>query len=300
MNSTGDASSLQTTSGTVFITINCVSVLVCLLAAILVFRLKLHRKVVYRLALYQVLSSLALSIVWLLNSVAPGYIYFCRAVGWFTLYCEWTKLLFTMWVTFHLFCFAVLHKNLQKLEVLYVVTSLVVPAVIACVPLITHTYASSVICYISGPANDSHHVALIERVVLWDVPAMVLLLATSISMIIMVIKLLGNVSQLHAYEPITDGDQFTKALKQLLPLVVFPILFFIFIIPQLVYDIHVFWSSTQPADQFPPTLIYFVTVFDPMWTLSSGVALLVHISVAICLSMKMRNSPSLVQLHEKQ
>ena len=304
MDSAGDASSLQNTSNTVFITICCISVLACLMAAILVFRLKLHKKVVYRLALYQVLSSLALSVVWILGVVASesgGD--FCRAVGWFTLYCEWMKLLFTMWVTFHLFCFAVLHKNLQKLEVLYVVTSLVVPAVISCVPLITDSYASSgPVCFISGLANVSSHIALIERVALFDAPAMVLLLATSISMIIIVITLLRNVLklQLHAYEPITDGDTFVTALKQLLPLVVFPVLFFIFIIPQLVYDIRVFRNFTQLGNQYPPTLIYFVIVFDPMWTLSSGVALLVHISVAICLSMKRRKNPSPFPLHERQ
>ena len=48
--------------------------------------------------------------------------------------------LHAMWVTLHLFCFAVLHKNLTKLEVLYVGTSLLVPVVIGCAPLITKTY----------------------------------------------------------------------------------------------------------------------------------------------------------------
>ena len=55
----------------------------------------------------------------------------CIVVGLLVMYTEWMKLLFTMWVTFHLFCFAVLHKNLKKLEVLYIVTSLLVPALIA-------------------------------------------------------------------------------------------------------------------------------------------------------------------------
>ena len=49
----------------------------------------------------------------------------CIALGWFSMYSQWMKLLFTVWVTFHLFCFGVLHKNLKKFEVLYVVTSLI-------------------------------------------------------------------------------------------------------------------------------------------------------------------------------
>ena len=224
MNSSNDIVSTSR-ARIIFSTITCVSLLACLLAAILVFGLRLHRKVVYRLALYQVLSSLALSVVWLFTNIdyfrynddPYAYGHFCLALGWFDLYCEWMKLLFTMWVTFHLFCFAVLHKNLKRLEVLYVVTSLVIPAVIASVPLTNHTYASTGICYISGPANDSHHVGLIEKIAFWDAPAMVILLAASTAMITMVIKLLRNVLHLHVHEPITNGDQFTKALKQLLP-----------------------------------------------------------------------------------
>ena len=148
----------------------------------------------------------------------------------------------TMWVTFHLFCFAVLHKNLKKLEVLYVVTSLLVPAVIACIPLITKTYGRNPdgsVCYIYA-FND---VASIERFALWDAPAMIILLAASAAMVVMVIKLTGRVC-LRSYEPITDGDQFWKALKQLLPLAVFPILFFIFEIPLFIFHLYATKSYT--------------------------------------------------------
>ncbi|KAL5509159.1 hypothetical protein EMCRGX_G004469 [Ephydatia muelleri] len=161
----------------------------------------------------------------------------CTAIGFLWLYTEWTKLLFTMWVTFHLFCFAVLHKNLKKLEVLYVVTSLLAPEVVVAVPLITHTYGLSTggnTCYIY--ANTS--VAFIERLALWDGPAMLMLIAASTAMVVMVTKLTSQVRRRSKYEPITDGDQFTKALKQLLPLAAFPLLFFIFEIP--VFILHIY------------------------------------------------------------
>ena len=109
---------------------NGVSVLVCLLAAILLCCLKLYKKIVYRLALYQVLSALAMASVFVMQVVFINYnkspiIYgrVCTAIGFLGMYTEWTKLLFTMWVTFHLFCFAVLHKNLKKLEVLYMASN---------------------------------------------------------------------------------------------------------------------------------------------------------------------------------
>ena len=123
--SMGNSSGETSSSHAVIAATNSVSVLVCLLAAILVLVLKLHKKLVYRLALYQVLSSLLLATVTALqvifinyNESQTVYLRVCTAVAWFMVYSQWMKLLFTMWVTFHLFCFAVLHKNLQKLEVL--------------------------------------------------------------------------------------------------------------------------------------------------------------------------------------
>ena len=78
------------------------------------------------------------------------------------------------------------------------------------------------VCYIYA-FND---VASIERFALWDGPAVIILLAASTAMVVMVIKLTGRVCLRSTYEPITDGDQFWKALKQLLPLAVFPIFVF--------------------------------------------------------------------------
>ena len=96
--------------------VNGISILVCLLAAILVLRLKLYKKLVYRLALYQVLSALvlasvgAMQVMFINYDESPKlYSYFCIVKGWMEVYAQWMKLLFTMWVTFHLFCFGVLH-----------------------------------------------------------------------------------------------------------------------------------------------------------------------------------------------
>ena len=48
---------------------NAAAVLVCLIAAVLVFTLNLHKKAVYRLALYQVMAACALGVVELLQIV---------------------------------------------------------------------------------------------------------------------------------------------------------------------------------------------------------------------------------------
>ena len=272
MNSSGD----DTVERIAYPIINALSILACLLAAILVFALKLHQKVVYRLPLYQVLAALAFATVQMVQiKHSPVTGTGCIAIGWLVVYLEWMKLLFTMWVTVHVFCFAVLHRNLKKLEVLYVVTSLLVPAVIASVPLITHSYGSRGYCYIEAE-NDTHHETFIERFALWNGPAMAILLVSSTAMVVMTIKLAHRVCWKFKYEPITDGGQYWKALKQLLPLMAFPILFFIFTIPVFVYDIYSPFSINSGSNQL---LQFVANVFVSMWSMSSGVTLIVHMSV---------------------
>ena len=274
MNVSGDGYSVQI----LFCVLNGASVLVCLLAAIMVFALKLHSKIVYRLALYQVLSALANSTVQTLRIVFVNYekspvVYgrLCITIGWLVFYTQWIKLLFTAWLTVHLFCFGVFYKNLRKLEILYVVTSLLVPIIIASIPLITRSYHIHPLggCYIYDDANGTNPDAEIEWFALWSIPAMIILLAASIAMVIMVIKLAYKVCLRLRIERITDGDQFWKALKQLLPLAAFPILFFLFVIPVLVFVVYTNESS-----------VILAAVFIPMWGISSGMTLLIHISVA--------------------
>ena len=271
--------------------INGASLLVCLLAAILVFALRLHRKVVYRLALYQVLASLSCATVGVFQLIFVNYaenprVYgrVCVAIGWLLLYGLWMKLLFTTWLTLHLFCFGVLHKNLKRYEALYVVSSLLVPGVIGALPLITGTYAldrTHTVCYIdepnlNGSATGYYHTAVTERIVLWEVPAVVALLVCSVAMVSMVTSLTRQACYRMRYEPLADDNQFLKAMKQLLPLAAFPILFLVFMIPALIFNVYSFISVPQMA----LTITAFIST--SLWSMTSGLTLIVHITVARC------------------
>ena len=281
MNSSSDISAAAIFSDILFFVTVCGSVLVCLVAAILVLTLRLYKRVVYRLALYQVLASLAFAIVEVLQAILVNDLYnseSCAAIGWLTVYTQWMKLLFTVWATLHIFCFGVFHKTL-RLEVLYVVTSLLVPAVIASVPLTTNTYGRmhlgniASLCYIFGNETDNIDIAaVIERLVLWDGPAMIILFAASTAMAVMVLKLTHKVCWRLKCDSLTEGDQFWKALKQLLPLAAFPMLFFIFIIPQLALNIYL--ATTPTANK---VLFLVAIAFISLWSLASGVTLIVHI-----------------------
>ena len=284
--SNGDAATI------IFSVLNAVSLTVCLVAVIVVLCLRLHKKLVYRLALYQVLAGLAFATVETLQIVFINYaespqLYgkLCTAIGWLVVYTQWVKLVFTVWISIHLFCFGVLHKNLKNLEVLYVVTSLLVPSMVASVPLVTHSYGNSPLsCYIYSD-NDSYHIAAIERLSLWNVPALVILSAVSVTMVVMVTKLAYTVYLRQKLGAITEGDQFWTALKQLLPLAAFPILFFVFVIPSLVYGIYLF-SSTSPNS----ALRIVTSVFISLWSMASGVSLMVHIFVARICSRKTQST----------
>ena len=271
---------------------NSASVFVCLLAAILVFVLKLHRKVVYRLALYQVLASLALAMVGALQAIFVNYsknpyIYdpICTVMGYLILFTEWMKLLFTMWVTFHLFCFAVLEKNLKKLEVLYIVSSILIPALIAVVPLVTKSYGPGpygTVCYIK--INSS--IGRLEMFVLWDGPAIFILLGASAAMMVMVIILTRRACRRLMYEPIIEGGQYRKALQQLLPLAAFPFLFFIFELPVLAF--HILTYIMHLDRSYSTTIVIIDLVFFSLWSMTSGGTLLLHISVVGYLKTRRR------------
>ena len=285
----------------VFTAISCFSILVCLVAAILVFWLKLYKSVVYRLSLYQVLAALVYAIaeLWQLNLLnkyeTNPNTHQCTTLGWATLYFICVNLLFTMWVAIHLFCYGALHKDLSKLELWYVVTSLLVPAVVACVPLITNSYGFSPIdgCYIPVYTINSSHrieVAVVERFVLWEGPAMTILLISSAAMVTLLIKLTHLIkSKYKLYETLPNSDHFWKALKQLVPFTVFSILFCVSQIPYLVYDIH---YSTSPST--PHGLVVFGNISMYIWSTICGLSLIVHILVVrlpICIRFfKKRNA----------
>ena len=123
-------------------------VIVCMVSILLVFVKKLYKKLVYRLALYQVLSSLLFSTLEVLQLVFRNYhrnpeVYrpFCLAVAFLDLWSMWMKLCFAVSITFHLFCSAMCSRDMTKYELAYVLTSLLlVPLPVSIVPFVTNSY----------------------------------------------------------------------------------------------------------------------------------------------------------------
>ena len=127
--------------------LSCGAFVTCLVAISCLLHLRLHRQLLYRLASYQVFGSLSHSLfctlqLIFLNDDEPKYSA-CVAIAYLVQTSQFIKLFFSVWVTFHLFCFVILYKNMKKLEPLYVITSLVFPFVFSIIPLTTKSYGST-------------------------------------------------------------------------------------------------------------------------------------------------------------
>lgn len=84
-----------------------VSFFMCLLAISILCYLKLYKQFLYRLALYQVISSMDMSIVDILSVSVGSYAQnkqdcegWCIALAFFRSYAEWMKLLFTFFLVY--------------------------------------------------------------------------------------------------------------------------------------------------------------------------------------------------------
>ena len=274
---------------------NGVSAAACFVAVVAVGLLKLHKKTVYRLALYQILASLELSIVLVLqvqflNSEAtfPANKTMCIATAFFFLQSQWTKLILAVWVTIHLFCFAVFHKNLQKFELLYVLSSLLLSFAIATVPLATGTYGlAGSWCWIQEWMGNCPtyklHLGFVLQLALWYVPSIIILFMTSAAMVVMVLVVATRSCPRRLERHSITGEHHNrKALKQLLPLAAYPIMFCIFNVVPFVNRVRGLTNDTKPALETAAALSI------ACWGLSTAIALLIHTMTLRCLASGQR------------
>ena len=254
-----------------------VSVATCLFALSWLFYLKLYKQFLYRLAAYQVMASLFHALLGVCQFSFLEYndskYTACAAVGYLYLAAAWMKVTFGCWITFHLFCFAVLLKNMRKLEPLYVISSILVPILVSTIPLITKTYGPSGE-WCSLRRIECGHIefdVVTEQIAIWYGPVFIVLVLQCIAMVIMMITVYYRAHR-KSDDNVFGRDKNNVAFKQLLPLVAYPVLFCILIIPPLIARVYGFASSTPNEG-----LLILTTICIPAWSFSAGVTLIVHI-----------------------
>ena len=279
------------------------SVATCSVAVLIVLcsNPPLYKLLTYRLALYQVIASLTLgaceglALLQLYSRVSQIDLV-CIASGFLLEYCLWMKLLFVVCLTFHLFCFAVLTKNLRKLEPFYIAISTIFPVVPACIPLATSSYGTAgVWCWIPDEkvsqncTTESYKTGLIEQYALWLGPVTVALALDNIAVIAMFVTLLcracnrkrrsGDESRyLLGLSQRLDPNK--EAFRQMLPLLAYPVIFFSLNLMPLVRRIY---EVSAHKNSFVMALLH--AILGPSWGFFAGLALITH----VCLIRRCEN-----------
>ena len=269
------------------------SALCCINALAMVVYLRLYKLFVYRLAMYQVMGSLlqasAMASVLLLwdfdydNARGNN----CTFSAFILQFGMWVKLMFTIQLTFHLFCYVVFFKNFKHLEKLYITLSVAIPLLMACIPFICGYYRiAGAWCYISSREDkvncevnctaEDLTPGIIEQFVLYYGPATFLLALNVLAIFIMIVVLLYRAHKYRSFDReslLAGRDQRKEILKQLLPLIVYPIIYFTFLLFPLAN--RIFMAASCSMTNYNLMMVHGVTISSLGFF--AGLALIAHI-----------------------
>ena len=268
-----------------------ISVLLCLAAVAVVCKQRLHKTLVYRLAMYQVLSAMEFSIIWIIAavnqiyplmpvnhkvSVTPAIVLDSLLMG-----SSFIKLMFTVWISMHLFALAVFHKNLQRLELLYVVSSLLIPLAVTIVLL-----------GINLTDCRGYRTYLREEIIFIIIFAALVLV--SLVMVVMGTILCHRACRRRNAILSEYDKQHKKALREMLPLFLYPIFFLLFAMPLFgfaVYDDIVttdfsitYYNATIAQYELWASSLF--GLFAPFWSFTTSLLLISHLCVVRCIKNK--------------
>eukprot|EP00731_Ephydatia_muelleri_P009033 Em0004g1371a len=241
-----------------------VSVVVCLITMAIILALRLHTKLVYRMTLYRILSIILVLAMWEVYWAVKfkvSYISRVYALETATIFCVSVHELISTWFVLHLFALAVCHKNLSKLEPLYVGSSVVLPSVLAAVSF-AMLFSSTTQCV----STHAFHVLDTNLGII----ACVLIVLNFASVIV-----IGSVLCHRAYwrRNGLSGPQHKKALCEILPLLIYPVLALgtpaLFIVP------HRF----DPAVDYSSRFIIPIITFG--WSMLFALSAISHLGVVI-------------------
>ena len=283
-----------------------IAIIVCCTALGMVLLLKLYRYPVHRLAMYQVIAALLYAIICVLElsfinydgeNDSNSFKTFCSVVGFFLEYAVCMKLMFTLCLTFHLFCFSVFHVNINRLEIVHVLVSVITPLFFVWVPFIHNIYGlAGAWCWIQNWKKDAADNKLpegeIEQYSLLYGPAISTLSLAVIAVIVIVIVQLRRAYGCCNYRRNTVNDDLTpllkkeshkKVLKEVLPLLAYPVVSFMLYIPAFVNRVV---GSVMDHVSF----VSFIWSGMSLTLLSTfaGVTLIVHVLILKCSTKQKR------------
>ena len=212
---------------------------VCLLAILIIALFKAYKKFVNRLSLYLTITALASSMSFILRSVPVGnfcgYVVvrneqLCEAAAFLSEYSLWMLLLIMCWITLYLFILAVFKRKYssRKCEVGLLMLCLTVPLPVSIVPFIdfqngTMYGLAGPWCWIKLTDENCHEYkeGVIEQFTLSYGPFMLVFTLSFLAMLAVIIVLYRGTRK----ESGRMQNQFKEAMKEAMPLLVYPVVY---------------------------------------------------------------------------
>ena len=252
----------------------CISSVLFLIAVVLVPAFKLHRILVYRLALYQVISAQLCLVVPAFTNFTDKDIDVQFAVGVSLLS---LKLLLTLWINFHLLVLSVCHKNLKRLELLYVGSPVIVAVVTY---ILTQQIVKNADNNIFPNASHRYYQLLKNEFIgLFSVYSFLLLLSFLL-VVVMVVTLCCRASKGIGIASVNQ-KQHKKVLYEMMPLLVYPVLYLLLMAPILSFmltDINVVILYSPSA--YMITYKGFIAAIF-LFSITCSCALIIHVSIVL-------------------
>ena len=239
--------------------------------------LKVYKHFAHRLAMYLVCSSILTNIInisqlALLLDLDDEKLYIlCNLIGPLRQYFMSVELLFAVCFTFHLFCLAVLQRSFKYSEDIYVLVAIVIPFVVVCLTYLEpDTYGIDVAW--CGISNNTLHL------IIWYGPVSILQFMNAIEVIAIPIAICYRLSSLKREREVLINrvNANEKALKELLPLVVYILIFVLLTSIPFVYRLIVVIKNDNTC------IVYFAMVHvicDGLWGCNCSFAQLNHLYI---------------------
>lgn len=255
---------------------------------ILFIAFRAYATFVHRLSLYLSIAAFVNSVVFTLHLVSLDYkcghvvvkyTTACEAQGFLVLYCIWLILLLTCWITLHLFVLAVFKRNYKSCvsEVVGMLVCCMLPLAFAVIPFIdldngTMYGLSGAWCWIKTTNENCtvYRDGIAEQFALLYGPGLILVILIFVATLVVLIVLYrGTKEAPSVYYSLRN--QYKEALKEAVPLIVYPIIFNVLFFMSFISRVH--YAATRQAS-FPIWLTH--AIVDPCLPLFVPIALLLH------------------------
>ncbi len=274
------------------IAVSSAAVVLCLIGTIVIVVLKHYRLFVHRLVLYLMIVgvlqglSTGMDVAFIHHSgkqvkIREGLSSLCVVAAFLFQVTAWQFLLVFGWITTYLVLLAVFkyRANSKRQEIAGLVISLGVPLIFNWLPFLHNMYGlAGPWCWIRSTNGDCHsniEIGMVYQYTLFYAPQAVLILYGFVSFLVIVATILKRSLKQSREANRTQHSPYQQALKESLPLLLYPLLYNIItgvmIANRTYYDI----STAHGGKPYFP-LWFAHTIADPLRVLFVPVAFLLH------------------------